>query len=47
MIIMMFSFTIIKLLLSGTFLTELFFYALIGYCCKILLDNKNAKISHE
>lgn len=47
MIIMMFSFTIIKLFLSSTFLTEMFFYALIGYCCKILLDNKNAKIGHE
>ena len=47
MLIMMFSFTIIKLFLSSTFLTEMFFYALIGYCCKILLDNKNAKIGHE
>lgn len=47
MIIMMFSFTIIKLFLSSTFLTEMFFYALIGYCCKILLDNKNTKIGYE
>lgn len=43
MIIMMFSFTIIKLFLSSTFLTEMFFYALIGYCCKILLDKKTQK----
>lgn len=47
MIIMMMSFAIIKLFLSSTFLTEMFFYAFIGYCFKMLLENQNIKTEHE
>ena len=44
---MMLTLTIIKLLLSGTFLTEMFFYAFLGYCCKILLENREIRIEYE
>lgn len=47
MIFMMMSFSIIKLFISSTFLTEMYLYAFIGYCFKIILDNKNIKIENE
>lgn len=47
MFLMMLTLTIIKLLLSGTFLTEMFFYAFLGYCCKILLENREIRIEYE
>jgi len=39
-IFLLISFTILKYLLSSTFITEMYFYFLIGYCIRIMINNK-------
>lgn len=40
-ILLLVSITIIKFFLSSTFLCDMFFYFLIGYCCRININHKN------
>ncbi len=42
-IVFLFSLSIIKLLMSNTFLSEPYFYIFIGACCKALLCNQRSK----
>ena len=47
-ILFLFSLGIIKLLLSGTFVNEVFFYMLIGFCAKTILSrNSTCKVPTE